>query len=678
MLFIYLLIIGTILSVCLTFIMPLLSSVVVRRNWFLFTGSMVSILSFLIGINSFVIGDFAVQFNAGDIVGKLLIQVDKLSGWFLIMVGITGLLGTFYSSSYLSRYSDSRKLNFHMPLIPIFLVSMVWVLIIQSAIGFLVAWEIMSLSSFLLILFDYKERETVKAAINYFVQMHISVVLLTVGFLWASSLSGSFLFNTFSDGVVSMTPGLNLLLFLVFFAGFGIKAGFVPFHTWLPHAHPAAPAHVSGLMSGLIVKMGLYGILRMIFALHPDFVVVGYIVFIVGLVTSLYGIILASQQDNIKKLLAYSTIENMGIMGLGIGMGLLGIGYQNTLLSMAGFGGALLHAFNHSLFKPVLFFASGAIYQQTHTLSLNKLGGLQKMMPRLGMIFLFGSLAISALPPLNGFVSEFIIYSGMVGSLRELEPITTLTLALGLFGLSLAGGIAIFTFTKAYGIAFLGLERTPHNKPLKDIGSGMLIPLAVLLSLCLIIGVLPYFLVFPATDVVSQLLNPLSIPVRLEELPMFDSLIGITTIALVLGGVFLVLWLMRRNATSKTVQEVNDTWGCGYTVESAKIQYTSTSYAKNLKKIVEPVLSVHKEKDTISSVFPSSVTYKTSMGDRLEDSLVKRPVKGVRMFLHRLGFLQNGQTQLYLLYGFLFMVGVFVFIYLKTWVIDLFNFLIAN
>ena len=206
----------------------------------------------------------------------------------------------------------------------------------------------------------------------------------------------------------------------------------------------------------------------------------------------------------------------------------------------------------------------------------------------------------------------------------------------------------------------------------------MLVPLTIMLSLCLIIGVLPYFLVFPATDVVSQLLNPLSIPVRLEELPMFESLTGITTIALVLGGVFLALWLMRRNATSKTVQEVNDTWGCGYTVESAKIQYTSTSYAKNLKKIVEPVLSVYKEKDTISSVFPSSVTYKTSMGDRLEDSLVKRPVKGVRMFLHRLGFLQNGQTQLYLLYGFLFMVGVFVFIYLKTWVIDLFNFLIAN
>src|SRR3989339_562300 len=348
-------------------------------------------------------------FCAGNLWGDIPIKIDGLSAWFILIINFTSLTGIIYGKGYLKAYNEtSPKLTSHFIWYILFHLSMVWVCMLQHGFAFLVAWEIMSLSSMLLVIFDYNNPKIVKAGMNYLVQMHISVLFLTLGFLWVYTQTGSLNFEaigTFFSG------NYNVWLFLIFFIGFGLKAGFIPFHSWLPHAHPAAPSHVSGVMSGVIVKLGIYGILRIISFLKADFIVIGEIVLILSLLTGIYGILLSAVQRDFKKMLAYCTIENIGIVGIGIGLGLMGLGNNSSILCFLGFGGALLHVLNHSLFKSLLFYSAGSVYQQTHTRDMEKLGGLIKSMPRTAGLFLIGAIAIGGIPPFNGFVSEFLIYS---------------------------------------------------------------------------------------------------------------------------------------------------------------------------------------------------------------------------------------------------------------------------
>ena len=331
----------------------------------------------------------------------------------------------------------------------------------------------MSISSFLLVIFEHQNKNTIQAGINYFVQMHIGVLFLTAAFIWVYFSTGSFEFSAISKFFSSHS---NLWLFLLFFAGFGIKAGFIPLHSWLPQAHPAAPSHISGIMSGVIVKLGIYGILRVVFLLNHDYTVLGEIIIIVSILTGLYGILNASVHRDFKKMLAYCTIENIGIIGIGIGLGLLGMGNGNTLLIVLGFAGALLHTLNHSLFKSLLFFTAGSVYQQTHTRDMEKLGGLIHKMPQSAILFLIGGMAIGGLPPFNGFVSEFILYSAILLGIKSIGISYITLLIFSLAGLALIGGISMLTFTKSFGTIFLGSPRTQlHHQP-QEVTIGMRLP----------------------------------------------------------------------------------------------------------------------------------------------------------------------------------------------------------
>jgi formate hydrogenlyase subunit 3/multisubunit Na+/H+ antiporter MnhD subunit len=249
---------------------------------------------------------------------------------------------------------------------------------------------------------------TLKAGINYLIQSHISIILLTIGFIWVSSSTDSYDFDAISAYSAHVIPAVSFLLFGCFFLGFAFKAGFIPFHTWLPYAHPAAPAHVSAIMSGVIIKLGIFGILRMLLLIDRNQLMIGYVILVVSFVTGVYGVMLAIIQHNLKKLLAYHSIENIGIIGMGIGLGSIGLGLDKPVLTFAGFSGALLHTLNHSLFKSLLFYSAGSVHQVTHTMNIEKLGGLIKQMPQTATLFLIASLAITGLPPLNGFVSEFL------------------------------------------------------------------------------------------------------------------------------------------------------------------------------------------------------------------------------------------------------------------------------
>ena len=390
-----------------------------------------------------------------------LLQIDPLSAWFILIINITLINGALYGIGYMAPYASRKNdLSFHWMLFVIFHASMLWVCMLRNSLVFLIAWEIMTLSSLMLVMFDHHKAETSKAGLNYLIQMHIGVTFLTVAFIWMFYVTGTFDFQ----GIAAYLSGhTSTWLIVLFFIGFGVKAGFVPFHTWLPHAHPAGPSHVSGVMSGVIVKMGIYGILRIVILLEHGVLETGIALLVISAITTLYGILNASVHRDIKKMLAFCTTENIGIVGMGIGLALVGKGTGNPLMAILGFAAALLHILNHSLYKSLLFFATGNIYRQMHSRNMEHFGGLMRLMPQTAVLFLIGALAIGGLPPLNGFVSKFLVYSGFIESFRHQDIALSALLIICTAVLSMAGGVSLLTFTKAFGTIFLGSPRTDQT-----------------------------------------------------------------------------------------------------------------------------------------------------------------------------------------------------------------------
>ncbi|MEP6793596.1 MAG: proton-conducting transporter membrane subunit, partial [Saprospiraceae bacterium] len=446
--------------------------------------------------------------NGGNVMGQIPIRVDALSGWFILVMNFTMLTGVLYGRRYMKHYENQpANLTLHFASYILNHFAMIGIYCIQNSFAFLCIWELMAISAFLLIIFEHHKIETIKAGINYLIQSHICIMFLTVGFIWVNSFERSFDFNAITAYTSSVNPAISFILFLCFFIAFGIKAGFVPFHTWLPYAHPVAPSHVSGMMSGVIIKLGIYGILRMILLIKGDYLTMGYFILVISVITGVYGVMLAIIQHNIKKLLAYHSIENIGIIGIGIGLGCIGLGLNNTYLAFAGFAGALLHTLNHSLFKSLLFYAAGTVYQATHTLDIEKLGGLVKKMPQTSTLFLIAALAICGLPPFNGFISEFLIYSGLFKGILTGPFFSIAFLVPSIVGLVIIGGMAMLCFTKAFGIIFLGRER--HHLPahIREAELQKLFPKYLIGVLIILIGLLPQVFVKIVSTPVSLFIN---------------------------------------------------------------------------------------------------------------------------------------------------------------------------
>jgi hydrogenase-4 component B len=592
--------------------------------------------------------------------GDISIQIDKLSAWFILIVNFTSVTGVIYGIGYLKNdQNTSQKLTLHWILFVVFHLSMVWVCMLQHNLAFLVAWEVMSLSSMLLVIFDHHKPKTLKAGINYLVQMHISVTLLTIGFIWVYAQTGSFSFDAFQTYFGAKS---NIWLFLIFFVGFGIKAGFVPIHTWLPYAHPAAPSHVSGVMSGVIVKLGIYGIFRVISFLKADFLIIGEIVLTVSLLTGIYGILNAAIHRDFKQMLAYCTIENIGIVGIGIGIGLMGMGNGSTVLYYLGFGGALLHVLNHSLFKSLLFYSAGSVYQQTHTRDMNKLGGLIKRMPKTAILFLIGSVAIGGIPPFNGFISEFILYTGLLEGMKTgiISDISLLVVTLA--GLSIIGGISVLTFTKTFGMIFLGSERTTLKHQPAEVSFIMLFPQYLIVAMMLSIAFYPQFYL----NVLCNLLNsfvPVSIMANnITWSGYAGSLANINLYLLLFVGVILVIWIARSRFVVSRKQEIGLTWGCGYVAPNSRMQYTGKSYSKSLGKIFSFLLVEEKKYNELEKgeIFPKTRKYQSFYYDFFETRIFNFITHHLIYTANYFKFIQNGRVQSYVWYGIVFMLSIFL------------------
>ena len=592
--------------------------------------------------------------------GKISFHIDSLSAWFIFIINLTCINGAFYGIGYMKKYDEQRaNLSLHWILFLLFQSSMLWVCMVQNGLVFLIVWELMSISSFLLVIFEHQKKATLKAGINYLVQMHIGILFLTAAFIWVYYAEGSFEFSAI-EKFFSFNP--NLWLFVLFFIGFGIKAGFIPLHSWLPQAHPAAPSHISGVMSGVIVKLGIYGIFRIIFLLKKDYTLIGEIIIILSVITGLYGILNAAVHRDFKKMLAYCTIENIGIIGIGIGLGLMGTGNGNTVMIILGFGGALLHTLNHSLFKSLLFFTAGSVYQQTHTRDMEKLGGLIHRMPQTAILFLAGAMAIGGLPPFNGFVSEFMIYTGILLGIKSIGIAYITLMIFTLAGLALTGGISMLTFTKSFGTMFLGNPRTHLHQPPVEVSWGMRLPQYFIVIIMLSIGMFPQFYFSVVNEIVLRFIPAASSAGNLIPSSLINSISSIGKFSMLFILLLILIFLVRNSFSRKRTIAKGLTWGCGYAVPTARMQYTGKSFSKSIGKLLNFIILEKKKYKEISAgeIFPAERKHSSHYNDffvtRIFNGIVDRLLYSMNYFQ----FIQNGKIQMYILYGIFFIVVVFL------------------
>ncbi len=585
--------------------------------------------------------------NFKGLIGNVRFVLDPLAGFFVFVILIVTLLIVVYSEKYLE--SHKKDLSSHYFFLGIFISSMILIMIIQNILFFLIFWEIMSLSSFFLLLFESDKKEVRQIAINYLITMQIGVLFLLAGFILLNLKTGSFDFAVFQGHVSN-------IIFILLLIGFGIKAGFVPFHTWLPKAHPVAPSHISAIMSGVMIKTGIYGILRILTFIEIPSLLISYLVLLIGVVSAFFGILYAVAQRDYKKMLAYSSIENIGLITISLGVAMLGLSYQNQLMAGFGFLGAFAHILNHSIFKPLLFLVAGSIDLKTHTKDSELLGGLIKSMPWSASLFLIGSLAISALPPFNGFISELFIYLAMLNGLSNgnhfLFPI--LVVVIGFF--AFVGAMVLIAFVNMFSSIFLGLPRSEKALNVKDDSpKSMLIPISILAAISLLIGIFPqYFLQIVINPCNIFLKSALTYPIQiLSNVSIFNiALLIVTSFVLVLRKILL---------QNKPVI-IHKTWGCGYDKLNSKMQYSNYSFSRPFLGFLTPFFIRELDFKTIKELFPRKTSFKSKIVDIFEFYLIKPIIELDKSIIKKFYWIQGGNVQKYLLYGLISLLFAIVWV----------------
>ena len=414
-------------------------------------------------------------------------------------------------------------------------------------------------------------------------------------------------------------------------------------------------------MSGVIVKMGIYGIFRIIINLRYDWVLFGEILLSLSIITAVYGIANAAVKRDFKGMLAFCTIENIGIIGIGLGLGLMGIGSNNQILAILGFSGALLHTFNHSLFKSLLFFGAGSIYQQTHTRNIEHLGGLIKKMPYTAVFFLVGAIAIGGLPPFNGFISEFLIYSGLFKGLGASQGISSVVLLiLTIAGLALVGGISVLTFTKTFGVIFLGNPRTQLRHEPKETPFIMLLPQFLIVAAMLSVAFFPQFYFNYASEIIASSFHFENN--TMAGSPIADNLASIGLMSLAFIGIFLLVFGLRWTMVRKRTSVIYETWGCGYVAPVVKAQYTGRSFARQFGSLFDFIVKGRKDYKKVKKtvLYPEKRSFATYYNDILEKYMIVPLARRTTFLLNYFQFIQNGQIQSYVIYGLFFIMLIFL------------------
>jgi hydrogenase-4 component B len=589
---------------------------------------------------------------------------DKLSAFFILIINFTVISGFIYSTGYLKPYLKVKPVSW----IKLHYLSLVWlhasmilVLLFRDGFRFLMVWEIMTLSSFILVIFDYDIKGTLKAGINYLIQMHVGMLFILGAFVMSAAGSDNLTFDNLG-AYFKVNP--NWPVFALFFTGFGLKAGFFFLHTWLPDAHPAAPSHVSGIMSGVMIKLGIYGILRVTISLQNDLYAIGASVIIISAITGLFGVMMAILQHDVKKLLAYHSIENIGIIGLGIGLGIYGASVGNVVVSAAGYAGALLHTLNHSLFKSLLFYSAGSAIGQVHTRNIERMGGLMKFMPLTAWAFLIGAIAISGLPPFNGFISEFLIYSSVFNGFGKPEFYPLIIFFIAMLSLVLIGGLALLCFTKVFSVMFLGQPRVNYPGPPEEARRVMLIAKLLPVVPIVFIGLFPFLIIKPLMDLTGTIFPYAD---NFDAADFSHSFRYLSAGSVMLFSIVLAVILIRRTAVNKKSVLTGPTWGCGYTAVDAKQQYTATSFIQEYSELTKPIIKTGASNIDFrdDEIFPGKRDFHTHSDDAIRSKIINRPADFIINILRRAAVFQTGKLQHYVLYALLFLVLIFLLTYLK-------------
>jgi formate hydrogenlyase subunit 3/multisubunit Na+/H+ antiporter MnhD subunit len=644
-----------------------------RRVW-VGVGSALAGIAGLVAAGAVLAGEGTFVASLPDLLplGGVRLELDPLGAVFVLVVGIVAVPASVYGVGYSARGHglDGRVVQAAFPL---FVWTLMMVPVAGSVSTVLVLWELMALSSLVLLVAEHRGNPAVRSAAQWYAAMtQLGFVALLLGLLVLADRAGGDSFAEIRAGSGSVGPVAASVVFVLVLVGFGSKAGAVPLHVWLPRAHPEAPSHVSALMSGAMVKLGVYGILRVGWDLLDDAPRWwGGTVLVVGMVSALFGILHALVSSDLKRLLAYSTTENVGLILIGVGAGGLLAASGNTTSASLAVAAALLHVVNHAAFKGLLFLGAGSVVRATGTRDLDRLGGLVRPMPVTAATFAVGALAIAALPPLNGFVSEWLLLQSLLQALpAATSAATVVAMPVAIAAVALTGGLAAATFVKAFGTGFLALPRSTTAEMAREAPWSMRFGLVTLAGVCVGLGVAPSLLGPPLSRAVGALApfagaDPVGANGPTVELAGIQSTLSPFVLA---GGLFVavlaVAAAVRAICSAPTLRGV-ETWGCGRSVQTARMEYTATSFAEPLQRVFDdvlrPDLDVAVDHRAESRYYVEAVRYRQGIRDAFEHWMYRPVIRAARWWgVAAAPRLQNGSIHRYLAYALVAFVGVLV------------------
>ena len=571
---------------------------------------------------------------------EMSLTMDGLSAFFLLVVSLGSVAAALYGPAYLGAHARAPLVQ--TLALNAFVACMGLLCCAGDALSFLLFWEGMTLASYVIVVCDTENAENTGAGLLYIVMAHAGTALLLVAFLSLTERAGSLDFPALRRVAESLEPRTRTVLFMVALTGFGAKAGVVPLHVWLPKAHPAAPSHASALMSGVMLKVAIYGILRFAFDLLAPAggrlpAAWGWTVLVAGTLSAVIGVLLALQQQDLKRLLAFSSVENVGIILIGIGAGMLlhERGGAREPLALLALTAALLHTVNHAAFKGLLFLGAGSVLRATHTRNMEQLGGLARRMPWTAWLFLLGAVAISALPPLNGFVSEWMTFQALVLGGAELGGASGLLAVFAASMLALTGGLAAACFAKAFGVTFLGRPRSTQAERATEAPASMIVAMLVLASACVALGLAPGWAVRLLDRPTAELLGglgasqvvtargPWILSTGASRFELDSTSISLTAMAALFALLGVLAWVL--SGARRAPRRLAPTWTCGMTPTS-RFDYSAMAFAKPLRMIFAAVYRPRREvtKSSSSPYVVDRMRYTGEVTDLAETMLYTR------------------------------------------------------
>lgn len=594
---------------------------------------------------------FATPFNFAN----FTLLINPLSGLLLVAINILALVAWIYGLAYFDEYKGMGlgAIGFFMNL---FVASMNMVLTVDNAFWFLVFFELMSLTSYFLVIVEQKP-QSIKGSFLYFIMAHVGFFMIMLSYLIMAANTGSFEFATFR--ATQFSPAIASLCFILAFCGFGCKAGMFPFHSWLPQAHPAAPSNVSALMSGGMIKIGIFGIVKVGLDLLGSCEVQlwwGLVILVIGALSSVLGVAYALGEHDIKKLLAYHSVENIGIILLGIAIGYMGMALNQPVIAVLGIMAGLYHVLNHAMFKGLLFLGAGSVLYTTGSRNMEIMGGLARVMPATAMCFLIGSLAISAIPPLNGFVSEWFIYQSMFSVAITGDIVVRFFAAFAAVSLAITGALAVTCFVKAYGVTFLGAPRSEAAANAKEVPASMRIGMIILAVVCVCLGIGAPWIAPIMQNIAAATTGQAAIAVASGldiANPAIGSVVSTPMLAILLIACVLVPVAARSLLSKGGVASNRDPWACGYALDP-EMPVVATTFAAEVKMFLKPIYAAREAVVSTAGSFQAMFGNVVSGAAKAETVGDKYVVAGTASFVNwiskQVQKIEGGNFRVYIIY----------------------------